>query len=74
MAGEKRQGHICNNQIKVTAVTVAAAAAALNSSNGQWPGSRQHNKREGADNVRQAGDGQHSDREGVDDTRQLGSG
>jgi hypothetical protein len=45
VAGEKRQGHRCNNQIKVTAV-VAAAAAALNSSDGQWLGGGQHDKRE----------------------------
>jgi hypothetical protein len=56
VAGGKRQGHSCNNQIEVTAVAVAAVVAALNRSDGQWLGGRQHNKKEGADNVRQGGD------------------
>jgi hypothetical protein len=56
VAREKRRGHRHNNEIKVTAVVAVAAAAALNGSDGQWPGGGQHNKRVGADNVRQAGD------------------
>jgi hypothetical protein len=60
VVGGKRQEHRHNNQIEVMAVAaavvvaVAAAAAvvALNGSDGQWPGGRQHNNREVADNVR----------------------
>jgi hypothetical protein len=74
VAGEKRRGHRRNNQIKVIAVAAAAAVVALYGSDGQWLAGGQHDKREGADNVRQAGDGQHSENEGVDDVRQSGSG
>ncbi len=41
---------------KVMAVAVAAGVVALNGNDRQWPGGGQHDKREGADNVRQGGD------------------
>ncbi len=38
------------------AVAALVMVAALKGSDGQWPGGGQHNKREGADNMRQGGD------------------
>jgi hypothetical protein len=77
VAGELRKGHRCNNQIKVMAVAMAAAAAALKGSDGQWLGGRQHDKREGADNMRQGMDNTVREREcmtqgnqAVDDTKE----